>query len=67
MSAPTVPQSSAFVVGDLWIDPIGRGIRTVCLNLGEWGYFGNQLPQTVDELTVRSCATASPRRCACPF
>jgi len=41
-----------------WIDPIGRGIRTVCLNLGELGYFGNQLPQTVDELTDRSIALA---------
>ena len=37
-----------------WIDPIGRGIKTVCLNLGELGYFGNQLPQTVDELTDRT-------------
>ncbi|MDD5350308.1 MAG: ADP-ribosylglycohydrolase family protein, partial [Chthoniobacteraceae bacterium] len=37
-----------------WIDPIGRGIKTVCLNLGELGYFGNQLPQTVDELAERT-------------
>ena len=37
-----------------WIDPIGRGIKTVCLNLGELGYFGNQLPQTVDDLTERT-------------
>lgn len=37
-----------------WIDPIGRGIKTVCLNMGELGYFGNQLPQTVDELTDRT-------------
>ena len=37
-----------------WIDPIGRGIKTVCLNMGEMGYFGDQLPQTVDELTDRT-------------
>ena len=39
-----------------WIDPIGRGIRTICLNLGELG--GNQLPQTVDELTDRTVRVA---------
>ena len=37
-----------------WIDPIGRGVKTVCLNMGELGFFGNQLPQTVDELTDRT-------------
>jgi ADP-ribosylglycohydrolase len=37
-----------------WIDPIGRGIKTACLNLGELGYFGNQLPQNVDDLTART-------------
>jgi len=37
-----------------WIDPIGRGIKTVVLNLGELGYFGNQLPQDVDDLTNRT-------------
>ncbi len=37
-----------------WIEPIGRKIKTACLNLGELGYFGNQLPQTVDELTDRT-------------
>jgi len=41
-----------------WIDPIGRGIRTVCLNLGELGYFGNQLPATVDILTDRTVRLA---------
>jgi len=41
-----------------WIDPIGRGIRTVVLNLGELGYFGNQLPQTVDDLTDRTARIA---------
>jgi len=37
-----------------WIDPIGRSIKTVCLNLGELGTFGDQVPQTVDELTDRT-------------
>ena len=37
-----------------WIAPIGRSIKTACLNLGELGYFGNMLPQTVDELTQRT-------------
>lgn len=37
-----------------WIDPIGNSIKTACLNLGELGYFGDQLPQTVDELTDRT-------------
>lgn len=37
-----------------WIDPIGRSIKTACLNLGELGFFGNQLPQSVDELTDRT-------------
>jgi ADP-ribosylglycohydrolase len=37
-----------------WIEPIGRTIKTVSLNLGELGYFGNQLPQTVDEMTDRT-------------
>lgn len=41
-----------------WIDPIGRTIKTACLNLGELGYFGSQLPQTVDELTDRTEAIA---------
>jgi len=41
-----------------WIDPIGRGIKTVTLNLGELGYFGNQLPQNVDNLTDRTIAIA---------
>jgi ADP-ribosylglycohydrolase len=34
-----------------WIDPIGRGIRTICLNLGE---IGSQLPADVDNLTERT-------------
>ena len=41
-----------------WITPIGRGIKTVCLNLGELGFFGNQLPQNVDELTERTMRVA---------
>ncbi|HOE66507.1 MAG TPA: ADP-ribosylglycohydrolase family protein [Candidatus Hydrogenedentes bacterium] len=37
-----------------WTDPIGRKVVTACLNLGELGYFGNQIPQTVDELSERT-------------
>lgn len=38
-----------------WIDPIGRGIRTICLNLGE---IGSQLPRDVDNLTDRTARLA---------
>jgi ADP-ribosylglycohydrolase len=37
-----------------WTEPVGRRIKTACLNLGELGYFGSQIPQTVDELTERT-------------
>ncbi len=37
-----------------WIDPIGRRIKTACLNLGELGFYGNQLPADVDDLTRRT-------------
>ncbi len=48
----------AAAIPQKWIDPIGRGIKTVTLNLGELGYFGNQLPQNVDELTDRTIRIA---------
>lgn len=48
----------AKAVPQKWIDPIGRGIKTVCLNLGELGYFGNQLPADVDTLTDRTVSLA---------
>ena len=44
----------AGAVPQKWIEPIGRGIKTVCLNLGDLGYFGSQLPATVDNLTDRT-------------
>jgi hypothetical protein len=44
----------ADAIPDKWIDPIGRGIRTATLNLGELGSYGGQLPQDVDELTDRT-------------
>ncbi len=34
-----------------WIEPIGRRIKTLCINLGD---IGGQVPQTVDELTERT-------------
>lgn len=40
-------------IPEAWIAPIGRKIKTACLNLGELGYYGNQLPADVDELTER--------------
>ena len=39
-----------------WIAPIGSKIKTACLNLGELGYFGDQLPSTVEEMTRRTVA-----------
>ncbi|MDZ4200242.1 MAG: ADP-ribosylglycohydrolase family protein [Kiritimatiellia bacterium] len=48
----------AEAIPERWIEPIGRGIKTVCLNLGELGYFGSRLPQTVDELTDRTLRIA---------
>jgi ADP-ribosylglycohydrolase len=41
-------------IPEKWITPIGRGIKTACLNLGELGYFGNQLPADIDDLTNRT-------------
>lgn len=37
-----------------WIAPVGKKIKTACLNLGELGYFGNQLPADVEALTLRT-------------
>jgi ADP-ribosylglycohydrolase len=34
-----------------WIDPIGRGIKTMCLNNGDLGR--TAIPGTIDELTAR--------------
>jgi len=36
-----------------WIAPIGESIKTACLNLGELGYFGNQLPSNISNLSER--------------
>jgi ADP-ribosylglycohydrolase len=41
-----------------WIAPIGNKIKTACLNLGELGYYGNQLPANVDELADRTIRLA---------
>jgi hypothetical protein len=40
-------------IPEKWIAPIGKKIKTACLNLGELGNYGNQLPADVDELTNR--------------
>ncbi len=36
-----------------WIDPIGTKLVTACLNLGELGNLGSQLPRDIFELTDR--------------
>ena len=41
-------------IPEQWKAPIGRKIKTACLNLGELGYFGNQLPADIDDLTGRT-------------
>lgn len=41
-------------IPDKWIAPIGHKIKTACLNLGELGYYGDQLPADVDALTDRT-------------
>jgi ADP-ribosylglycohydrolase len=45
-------------ISDKWVTPIGRKIKTACLNLGELGYFGNQLPADVDAMTERTTRIA---------
>ncbi len=37
-----------------WIKPIGRKIKTACLNLGELGFYGDQLPSDIDNLADRT-------------
>lgn len=46
-------------IPEKWVTPIGHKIRTACLNLGELGYFGNQLPATLEDLTSRTMRVAS--------
>ena len=45
-------------IPDQWIAPIGRTIKTACLNMGELGFYGDALPATVDILTDRTLAIA---------
>ncbi len=50
-----------------WVKPIGHGIRTLCLNLGE---LGGCLPATVEELTdrtERAMLQAAARRGLAPY
>jgi ADP-ribosylglycohydrolase len=44
-------------IPERWIEPIGRGIKTLVLNLGDLG--GAGVPQTVDELTERTIDLAA--------
>jgi len=41
-------------IPEKWITPIGRSIKTACLNLGDLGYFGDMIPKDVDNLTDRT-------------
>ncbi|MCQ6560549.1 ADP-ribosylglycohydrolase family protein [Paenibacillus mendelii] len=41
-----------------WITPIGAGIKTACLNLGELGVYGDQLPADIHQLTDRVTVVA---------
>jgi len=43
-------------IPEKWITPIGRSIKTACLNIGDLGYFGDMIPQNVDNLTDRTTA-----------
>jgi len=40
-------------IPEKWIRPIGSGIKTACLNLGELGGYGGEIPQDVYELADR--------------
>ncbi len=61
-------------IPDRWIRPIGRGIKTLCLNLGDLGGVHGQVPSTLDDLTDRTermahavLARADDRRSANPL
>jgi len=41
-------------IPEKWVTPIGRGIKTACLNIGDLGYFGSMIPTDIDELTART-------------
>lgn len=40
-------------IPERWVAPIGRTIKTGCLNLGELGDYGSQIPQDMDDLCAR--------------
>ncbi|RLD11692.1 MAG: hypothetical protein DRI44_02955 [Chlamydiae bacterium] len=41
-------------IPEKWIEPIGKSIKTVTLNLGDLGYFGNMVPADINNLTERT-------------
>jgi ADP-ribosylglycohydrolase len=45
-------------IPERWIAPIGQKIKTACLNLGELGYFGDQLPEDIHDMTRRTARIA---------
>ena len=45
-------------IPEKWLEPIGRTIKTACLNLGELGVYGDDIPADVDVLTERTLKLA---------
>jgi ADP-ribosylglycohydrolase len=41
-------------IPEKWIEPIGKSIKTVTLNLGDLGYFGDMVPADINNLTERT-------------
>jgi len=41
-----------------WVEPIGHGIKTITLDLGDLGHLGATVPATVEDLTARTARLA---------
>lgn len=41
-------------IPEKWITPIGKGIKTACLNLGDLGLYGDKVPPNIGNLTDRT-------------
>ncbi len=48
----------ASAIPDRWVEPIGHGIKTITLDLGDLGHFGATVPATVEDLTARTARLA---------
>lgn len=40
-------------IPEKWKQPIGDGITTMCIDVGDFGIHGHRLPKTIEELSVR--------------